>query len=341
MISLAKQRYDYIDAVKGVAILGIVLMHFEDGVFPVLFNIWTGLFMIAAFYFTSGWITGIKDIRITPKQLFKKRLKQLGIPYLWFVLIILVFDLLLVLLDFMDIKIFFRDLYCAITLRGIGALWFLPVLLFGEWLFCVVRSCNYKYLMAVVLFAATLVSSYFYDSVWMKFRDLDDLYRIIDSPIRPLVSSLKAWPIIALGFLAGKYLGSRMQNLKKVSLLSTGVLLLAFSVWLVVRPAFHIYYLNDILSRTVPTLGLIVLFMVVKPKLIVDFFTYWGCNSLVLLGTHYSITLVIFKLFDSNVLHHSLFSGPVTLLYFVLAILVTYPMVALFNGRLKFMLGKK
>lgn len=341
MISLAKQRYDYIDAVKGVAILSIVLMHFEDGVFPVLFNIWTGLFMIAAFYFTSGWITGIKDTRITPKQLFKKRLKQLGIPYLWFVLIILVFDLLLVVLGFMDMKIFFRDLYCAITLRGIGALWFLPVLLFGEWLFCVVRSCNYKYLMAVVLFAATLVSSYFYDSVWMKFRDLDDLHRIIDSPMRPLVSSLKAWPIIACGFLAGKYLGPRMQNLKKVSLLSTGVLLLAFSVWLVVRPAFYIYYLNDILSRTVPALGLIALFMVVKPNFVIDFFTYWGRNSLVLLGTHYSITLVIFKLFDSIMLHHSSFSGPVTLLYFVLVIVVSYPIARLFNGRLRFMLGRK
>lgn len=341
MSSEVKQRYKYIDAVKGLAILTIVLMHFEDGVFSTLFNVWCGLFMIAAFYFMSGWITGIKDIHITPKQLFKKRLRQLGAPYFWFVIIILAFDLLLVLFGFLDIKLLGRDLYCAITLRGIGALWFLPVLLFGEWLFSLVRYYKYKCLLALTLFSITLIISYFYDNVWMKFRDLNDLHRIIDAPIRPVVSAFKAWPIIGLGFLGGKYIGKRLEELGSVQLISIGVLLTAFSVWLIIKPTFHIYYLNDVLSRTIPTLGFICVFMVAKSNSVLNFFTYWGRNSLILLGTHYSITLVIFKLFDSHILHHASFSGLLTLIYFALAILATYPMVALFNGKLKFMLGKK
>lgn len=340
MSSIVKDRYDYIDAVKGVAILCIVLMHFEDGVFPVLFNVWTGLFMIAAFYFISGWIMGIKDIQMSPKQLFKKRLRQLGIPYVCFVLLILAFDLLLVLVGLMEVKIFFRDLYCAMTLRGIGALWFLPVLLLGEWLFCIVRFSKHQCLLALVLFAVTLAVSYCYNDVWMKFRDLDDWHRIIDSPMRPVVSGFKAWPIIGIGFLAGKYLGGRLPGLGTVRLMFAGVLLLAFSAWLVIKPAFHIYYLNDVLSRTIPALGFICIFMAVRGGILLKFLTYWGRNSLVLLGTHYSITLVLFKLFDGKVLHHAEFSGGLTLVYFALAILATCPVVALFNGKLTFMLGR-
>ena len=123
------KRLDYIDATKGVAILCITFLHFEQGVIPGWLNVWIGMFMISAFYVTSGWVSGVNDKPITAKELLKKRLRQLGVPYLWFSLLIIIFDILWVALGLMESGILLRDIYKTVVLRGIGTLWFLPVLL--------------------------------------------------------------------------------------------------------------------------------------------------------------------------------------------------------------------
>ena len=87
-------RIETIDCLKGLAILCITLLHFESGIIPSDVNTWIGLFMISAFYFSVGWIAGIKKSETKPKDLFFKRLHQLRIPYLWFSAAILLFDLI-------------------------------------------------------------------------------------------------------------------------------------------------------------------------------------------------------------------------------------------------------
>ena len=57
--------------------------------------------------------------------------------------------------------------------------------------------------------------------------------------------------------------------------------------------------------------------------------------------THYSITMEIIKTFDRTLLHNPTFEGPITLIYFAISVILTYPLVYLFNGKLKFMLGKR
>ena len=73
-------RLLYIDILKGIAILCITLLHFESGFFPAWLNSWIGNFMISAFYFSTGWITGTKKKEITVKDLFYRRLNSLGNP---------------------------------------------------------------------------------------------------------------------------------------------------------------------------------------------------------------------------------------------------------------------
>ena len=75
MSNVARQRLDYIDATKGVAILCITFLHFEKGVIPDWLNTWIGLFMITTFYLTSGWVSGISNKQIKPNELLKKRIK--------------------------------------------------------------------------------------------------------------------------------------------------------------------------------------------------------------------------------------------------------------------------
>lgn len=100
-----KQRIQFIDALKGLSILCICLLHFENGIFPKWLNEWIGCFMITAFYFTSGWVFGLKSQNWDYKKTFRKRLYQLGIPYLSFSIIFLIVDLIFIILGHYDIHI--------------------------------------------------------------------------------------------------------------------------------------------------------------------------------------------------------------------------------------------
>ena len=64
-----------IDTLKGVSIGAIMLLHYEQGIFPDWLNVWIGSFMISAFYFTSGWGQGKKP-EPTFRGLLQKRWKS-------------------------------------------------------------------------------------------------------------------------------------------------------------------------------------------------------------------------------------------------------------------------
>lgn len=338
---MEKKRLNYIDATKGVAILCITFLHFEQGVIPGWLNIWIGLFMISAFYVTSGWVTGINDKPITAKQLFKKRIKQLGVPYLWFSLLIILFDILWVALGLMESGILLRDIYKTIVLRGIGTLWFLPVLLIGECIFTLIKNSKRRWLWAAIAMVITLSVNYAYNSIWLPKSNISELNKMLDAPIQPIVRGLGAWPIIAIGYLLEKKWGKSIMQTNKIKLLIISALMFAISFVLVINPPITVYYINGVLSNVLPAIAFMCLFAVFTKGAITKFFTYWGVNSLILMCTHFSITMEILMAFDKHALHHSTFEGPRTIIYFVICVLLTYPLVWLFNGKPRFMLGKK
>lgn len=335
------KRLDYIDATKGVAILCITFLHFEQGVIPHWLNEWIGMFMITAFYVTSGWITGVNGKPIKPNDLLKKRIRQLGVPYLWFSTIIIVFDVLWIFLGLMDSGTLFRDIYKTIVLRGTGTLWFLPVLIIGEYIFVFVRNRRNRWLWGTFFLGVTLLIDSAYNSYWLPMRDCSELNKIIDAPMQPIVRGLYAWPIIAIGYIIAKRWGHNIITANRLKLLIISAVLFVISFILVIEPLIEIYYINTLMNNVLPTIAFMCLFAVFTKNLITRFFCYWGVNSLILMCTHYSITMEIIKTFDIYILHHSTFEGPRTILYFVITILLTYPLVYLFNGKLKFMLGKK
>lgn len=335
------KRFDYIDATKGVAILCITFLHFEKGVIPDWLNTWIGMFMISAFYVTSGWVTGINDKPITANELFKKRIRQLGVPYLWFSLLIILFDVLWVTLGLMESGILLRDIYKTAVLRGIGTLWFLPVLLIGEYIFTLIRNSKIKWIWITIGMTITLLADYLYDNQWLPIRNNSELNKIIDAPMQPVVRGLYAWPIIAIGYLLGKRWGRSIMECSKTILFTVSALLFAISFILIINPPFSIYYVNGLLSNTLPAIAFMCLFAVASKNIIARFFTYWGVNSLVLMCTHFSITMEVLMAFDRHILHHATFEGYRTIIYFAICVILTYPLVNLFNSKLKFMLGKK
>lgn len=336
-----KERASYIDAVKGVAILCITFLHFENGVIPAWLNTWIGLFMITTFYYTSGWVTSLQNKKTTPKELLKKRIKQLGVPYIWFSVLIMAFDILWVLFGFMETEILLRDLYKTITLRGIGTLWFLPVLLIGELLFCSIRNSKHKFIAITIGVIILILSRYLYYDIWAPLRDLSTINKLIDSPIQQIVRGIAAWPVIAVGYLTSKYIWGTLHSINKIALFVIGITVITFSLWLVVGTPPQIYYLNEFLSYTLPALGFICIFASIRKNPCKNFFIYWGINSLVLMCTHLSIIEEIIITIDKEFLNHAEFIGPRTILYFVITIIISYPLVKLFDNQLRFMIEKK
>ena len=336
-----KERALYIDATKGVAILCIAFLHFEQGVIPAWLNVWIGMFMITAFYFTSGWVSGIQKREIRTKELFRKRVKQLGVPYLWFSALIILFDICWVACGFMESNILLRDIYKTMTLRGIGTLWFLPVLVIGETIFCYIKNRKHKWLYTLIGMLLVFLATHLYYGVWGPMRNISTINQLIDAPLQPIVRGIQSWPIIATGYITAKYLWPRFAQLNKIIITTTALAAITFSISLIIAPIFNIYYLNKILSNTLPVFGFICLFFVMGNKNFFSrFFIYWGVNSLILMCTHYSIVQEIFMTLDKRIIHTG-FTGIATIIYFVITIIITYPIVWLFNTKLKFMLGRK
>ena len=341
MTKLMIKRDKSIDAIKGVGILCITLLHFEAGIFPDWLNIWIGLFMVNTFYFTAGWLMSMKPTVPFPKELMKRRICQLGIPYVWFSIIILCFNLVWWLLEQIPFSIILRDAYKAIVFCGIGTLWFLPALLGSEWLFCFIQHTRRIFLSALLLFIVSAVCCWLYQKHWLPVREQNDIYRMIDAPMRPFIRSLQGWLIVYLGFLAGKYLSKALHGLNSLSLVGIGMLCILVSLVLLLPGFPNLSYLGKWLSNTLPELGLLCIFMAFPRGFHVDFFAYWGKNSLILMCTHYSITEEILKTIDKCFFPNQDFCGWRTLTYFVIAIGVTYPIVRLINNKFYFILGKK
>ena len=187
----------------------------------------------------------------------------------------------------------------------------------------------------------TLLADYLYDNQWLPIRNNSELNKIIDAPMQPVVRGLYAWPIIAIGYLLGKRWGRSIMECSKTILFTVSALLFAISFILIINPPFSIYYVNGLLSNTLPAIAFMCLFAVASKNIIARFFTYWGVNSLVLMCTHFSITMEVLMAFDRHILHHTTFEGYRTIIYFAICVILTYPLVNLFNSKLKFMLGKK
>ena len=194
-------RDSSIDILKGISILSIMLLHFEQGLFPERLNSWLGNFMITAFYFTSGWVQSYKS-DFSFKELAKKRWLTLGIPYIYYSGLLIVVSIVFWGMGHYDSRIVLRDIYKTITFRGIGTLWFLPALFGGEllaWKFRHTGLCKRTFLICTTLI---VISIYSY---WNRtYAHLGDMWRVLDSPFRVLRDTMGAWYVIVIGYYLGK-----------------------------------------------------------------------------------------------------------------------------------------
>ena len=330
-------REKYVDIVKGLSILCIAFLHYERGVLPQSVNVFIGSFMITAFYVTSGWVTAMHPTQRTLKDLIRKRWKQLGIPYLWWTAIILLFDFILLGFGYYDLRHIGTEIYKTITLRGIGTLWFLPALFGGEIIWHWLKSNKNAWLIILAL-ALSLCYQYFYGQIFG--RQTETIYRIIDAPFRTIRSMLSAWIGIAFGYYTYTLFKNNILQSSKIILALYGIFLCAFAF---ITANYLPSFLSPFWGLFAPLfgpLGWLILAKSVQKWEIMNFFNYWGLNSLNLMVTHYSIILVLFTIVIENVLKQP-FYGWITIICFILSMPIQYLLVPFINKYAKFTLGKR
>lgn len=296
-------RLDYIDSFKGLGIFGIVLFHIPQNGLPSYILSFIVYWAVFSFFFISGWMYYIGGKDRTPREHFKARFDKFGRIYLRFTIIYIGFDITLVAAGWYEPIIILKDVYKSVVLTGIGTLWFLPVLLLGETLFVACLNYNRNKRMVVL---SILITVSFILFTWSEYcRDLyysGMIGQALCMPIDTVGLIGESCLFISLGYLCAKHILPAILIIKnkygdKV-LIMTGLFLMALSVLCSFQVSeWRLFFARLVL--VVPlSLAVIMITMSLKNNILSRFFSFWGRNSLILMCTHYSLTLVLIEIAD-------------------------------------------
>ena len=172
------------------------------------------------------------------------------------------------------------------------------------------------------------------------YRNTNNLYKILDTPFHAFHNAIRAWIVIACGYKLQQLYRKYLNHRAPVFQLSLGVVLCGLSVYLASFLPFNPDAFGIFLAPVVGPFGLLLIAIGVERLKVCCFFEYWGVNSLVLMATHYSIVLVLFQMFNQYMYGETKLTGISSLVFFVFAILIEYPIVEMINKRFRFLLGK-
>lgn len=207
-------RVDVIDIIKGISIIMIVNVHLLSGqFFPIGCT-----YHVIAFFFTAGLVNGMTEKwkQKTLRSFAKRRIKQLGHPYLFLSLCYILMHMALNILrgnSFINYVI--TDSFLkTISFRGIGTLWFLPVLFLGEFVFWGAKRKNLHSLFLVFIGVGMIFLTSYLNNLGLL--DSMDSLRFsavsLGTPIRIVLTSVIASSIIALGDLIYRFIPLIFQD---------------------------------------------------------------------------------------------------------------------------------
>ena len=335
MEKTSSNRIEYLDCLRGFAMLCVVAVHCN--IIGEHLNAWISTFMIPVFMVVSGYLmSNPKSREESFRQFTFKRFMGIMIPYFSFEAVITVFDLIQLLRRRLEGEEVFRYFLDFITLRGRGALWFLPALFLGG-------------LLAGLLINALLEACE--DSL---------LLSVFAGMLHTVVRALYLCAFFRLGeILAEKYTPLQNKSASKnkekqfrlISFLSGTALLVG--LWFL--SGFHgiidIHNLSlgePISSVSLTLLGSLGIFLIFAAIPFVPPFkqllTFWGQNSLIIMATHVEFYLLLIGEKITGFLsdHLTFMNSFVTLaVLMVFFIIIEIPICLFIRKFLPFMLGKR
>ena len=341
------KRLEYLDMVKGLAIILVVLGHIEYISHPL--RVWISSFHMPVFFIVSGMLIRYKNEDQKPiSELLRKKARQILIPYFWFSLLYFVIDIFNVYFHKITPLTFVKDLIESLTFYGVSVLWFLPALFIAEISFLFLQQKLPRYL-SIPLIVILAALSYLLQLFVSKVYTANESSLLITSLIDFLRVFLRG--LIAASFVMISYhTFPLLQKKEGFSLLELIAGIIGFCANLVLSQIngcidFHYIILENVpLFYLCAILGSYSLILICKNMKYLSPLGFFGKNSLIVMATHVNTYLLYFAILiawqiDRIVTHAK------TYIFIFNIMAVTFLFEALFiviiNRFFPFVLGKK
>lgn len=327
-------RLKYLDYTKGFAILLMLLAHCMGN--NNLLHNWIFSFHMPIFFVVCGCLTTMKyDGRQTGFRDFQshliKRLKQIGVPYIVFCLVLIAFYFSLSLLSHSDYNIL-ESLFSVVTLKGIDSLWFLPVYFLSEMLFVFVFLKFNKIFRCCISFAI-IIGLFFAETVIPDIGILKLILKVLVSLV-----------FVYSGYIIFKYILDKINTVFSLLLLLIGSILQYFNGFVAIGSLelnnVFLFYINAILL----SLAVMSLFKNIenKTKSEIKLLSYFGKNSIVVLCTN-NLLIEILRMTDHFITKDILITLGylgVAILFIILCVLEVL-VIKISDTKLCILFGKK
>lgn len=315
---LSIRRINYLDYIKGFAILLVILGHIYYYDNPIKIFIYS--FHMPLFFIISGFLSNNKSLDI--KTTICNKFKSLIIPYIMFGCGIIFLKLIINNGITGEIKSYI--LY-FLTGTGMDALWFLPALFIIDIIYCLLKNSKLNTLLKIptiiVLFLVGLYGKNIHTNIVLV-----TLYR----------------SLIGLGFfMLGHYTFNFIKKLN-VSYITILILLIITVILGLKNGCVDLWSLdinNKILYITCSITGSLSVILFFKKisneSNDIKILRYCGFNSLIIMSTHQFILEIINKITRVTYYDTKLGIG-----IFIIVMLIEIPIIYVINRYLPFVLGK-
>lgn len=315
-----KEKINYIDYSKGIAILFVIFGHVYSG--NNIATTWIYSFHIPLFFIISGFLLKLNKNKDT-KSMILKKFKSLMVPYILFSIISILGHYLINDLSYMILK---KSIFNTITLFGVEALWFLPALFISESIFLYEKNNidknKYKILFYINIFLIIYI---------FMLIDKKNYNSVIENFTIVLVRSIVALFFINIGYYLYKVISK--INLKIYQIFILAIISVVFSklngsvnLYSVQFDNLFLYVLNSII-------GSFLTISIAKKINGSKALEFLGQNTLIIMATH---QLIIEAILKSTLIKY--LNG---IIFIFIILLLEYPLIKIINKYLPFMLGKK
>lgn len=158
-------RYSWIDILRAFGIVAVIMCHTS---FPGLQKFFAGPFEVTIFFFISGYLS-VKNEYPKLGCFLKKKIKSLLVPYLFFSVIWIIYDLFFLLVDgnFSVKKVLLVVISYLIQIR-MKPIWFLACLFFSEILVYFILKITNNNLLALTIISVTIIVASFIYYTYIK-----------------------------------------------------------------------------------------------------------------------------------------------------------------------------
>ncbi len=339
-----QKRLPFIDIAKCIAIVGIISVHIPSG--PILSISET--FHVSSFFMIVGIILSYREMNnLSLSKEISKKAKGLIYPYFMLSICNICMMLIINLITGWDkYEMLIEGILKTISLRGIGTLWFLPILFFSEVFFiCIIKYIHNEFFKKFFLPFVLLVCVYI---LYLPQMNVEQIVSSVDYRniffgdffcwlLLFIISVIVCTTIISLGYSLGSTIEKISKQTLKLNIKVTVILVIsiALDVWLYryyhcdlhkgkISPA--LVYFGCSIAGSISVIMLSILLSQLNQK-VSKILEWFGRNSLIVMVSHkeffvvYVMYLCALNL-HSNTFFTSLFTTIMTIIAEVIIIYV-------------------